>query len=177
MKAPICDGKIKMADAIDIVAGIVYPDKVNSDKDARRKAKKAVQEHIRRAFETGVFGRMHYSKAAQIDEAEFYTWARAQKKWHALSQVEGLPRHTISGCMSAQEADDTIEASGIEIPETKEKLKEHYIETMRKLAKDEKYLEAIQPDLAELAERRRKEKETSVKRAKAGGEGGRSRTK
>ena len=166
-----------MADAIDFVAEIVYLDKVSSDKDTRRKAKKAVQEYIRRAFKKGVFGPVPYSKAAQLEEAEFFMWASAQKKWQALSQLEGLPRHAISGCMSAQEADDTIEASGIEIPETKEKLKERYIEAMRMLAKGEKYIEAIQPDLAELAERRRKEKEISVKRAKAGREGGRSRTK
>jgi hypothetical protein len=79
MRVPIHDGKIKVADAIEYVAKIVYPDKVKSDKDTRRTAKKAVQEHIRWAFEKGEFAPVHYSQAAQIDAAEFFTWACAQK--------------------------------------------------------------------------------------------------
>ena len=177
MEPPIRNGKIKMADAIEYAATIVYPNEVKSDKETRAKAKKAVRERIRWAFKKGVFGRMHYSGDVEIDATEFFTWAVTRRKWQALSQIEGLPRHAIIGRMSAQESDDTIEAFGIGIPEEKEKLKECYIEAMRKLAECEKYIADIQPDLAELADLRRKKKEISADRSAAGRKGKRSRTK
>jgi hypothetical protein len=175
MQAPIRDGKIKMADAIDFVAEIVYPDKVKSDKDTRRKAKKAVREQIRRAFIKSEFGRLRYSDDAELEASEFFMWARKQKKWHALFKTEGLPLH-FRGQMSAQESDDTMHASGNTVPPPDE-LREGYKALQKELWECKQYIEAIKPDLEELAERRRKEQKLKAKLSEAGREGGRSKTK
>lgn len=170
MKPPIKNGTIKIDDGIEYVAAVALPQL------SRRDAKKRVRARVVKAYQDGVFGGASYSRIRMENAVEFFGWARRLKGWELLLAEEGLP--PLYGDAKANlTGRSSITASAFVVPATIEEAVTRLMECEQELAECNRERRDRQPDLDELAERRRKQEKQKTDGHRHGKHGGRGNRK
>lgn len=159
----IIDGQLSRKDAVNFVAGAIYPD------EDKRLVRKRVRERIRYGVE---LSELHISKKTGedlLDAAEFFDWAK--HKWPALRRLPGLPTRPIGASLNII-ATATFSASAISAPSELELLRDKYIETATTLHETEKELSKCKNELSDLSGEvrkwREKDRQTRERKSAAG---------
>jgi hypothetical protein len=171
-KYPYLASTITTAQAVKLIADVIYPNEVTGPADDRKKVRNRVRMRISEGRKKG-----DVLQTDTLDAAEFFKWAVRQKGWTELSKIKGLPIAVsvfqATGFCTTKHGTPTA----VVIPSDPEEIQHLAIENIRLTQENEQLRSTVTKQESELAEFRKRTARVSAKASEAGKQGGRGNAK